>query len=208
MKNKFVFCFLFSILCSAIYADTTLDRIAAYKSNRLIPSDFTLDSNALSFNCDALSWEQNSKGNGTIEDNKDITWQDVLDANYQCPGWIFPENMDCSAISIDKKGNIPDFSGCDFSKVGDIDFQSLFITENDGVIANFDGIIVTRAQYDSFSSYLTMSAVANPGSIGNGASSIFVIEDDGQQVEYLRHDTGGQGRYRWVAVHTGGSGMQ
>lgn len=91
MKNKFVFCFLFSILCSAIYADTTLDRIAAYKSNRLIPSDFTLDSNALSFNCDALSWEQNSKGNGTIEDNKDITWQDVLDAGYQCHGWPFPK---------------------------------------------------------------------------------------------------------------------
>lgn len=205
MKNKFVFCFLFSILCSAIYADTTLDRIAAYKSNCLIPSDFTLDSDVLSFNGDTLSWEQNSIGNGTIEDNnKDITWQDVLDAGYQCSGWSFPENMDCSAISIDKNGNIPDFSGCDFSKVGDIDFKSLFITENDGVIANFDGITVTRAQYDSFSSRLTMSAVANPGSIGNGALSIFVIENNGQKVEYRRKDMS-RDRYLWIAVTSEGS---
>lgn len=193
MKNKFVFCFLFSILCSAIYADTTLDRIAAYKSNRLIPSDFTLDSNALSFNCDALSWEQNSKGNGTIEDNKDITWQDVLDAGYQCHGWSFPEGMDFSAVTMDKGGIIPDFSGCDFSKVGNIDFWSLFVTEQ-YVTCNFEGITISEAQFEYIIGDLRWDCVN--GGFGDGASYIYVITND-KPIKYVRQENGG-GRFKWV----------
>lgn len=67
-----------------MYADTTLDRIEVYKSNLLIPKDFTLDGNELSFSGDSLSWALNSGGSGSMADNNGITWQDVLDAGYQC----------------------------------------------------------------------------------------------------------------------------
>lgn len=116
-----------------------------------------------------------------------------MDVGYQCSGWSFPENMDFSAVSKDKDGIIPDFSGCDFSKVGNIDFWSLFGTEQ-YVTCNFEGITITEAQFEFMNEGLRWDSVN--GGFADGASYIYVITSD-KTVKYVRQENGG-GRFKWV----------